>query len=218
MSTLLKSSYTVYMVYIERSPSRSSTMVMTLHIMEKFNINYSKKNVPAASRAQYKLMLTSKIEKVIKRMRWKVLEFLGKLDSNSNNNETYGFKCLKYPPAVEEMAQFENDLLLLIKNLEFKKVHNEFQMRLRDDIKEIKASNKMFVSANKLRHIYKMKKDEYKKLLRDNRTYWTKYRISQIKNLLVYTEMMDLLYYKTCQVHKLSRNVKIFLKCSKLPV
>ena len=63
----MKSSYTVYMVYIERAPSRSSTMVMTLHIMEKFNINYSKKNVPAASRAQYKLMLTSKIEKVIKR-------------------------------------------------------------------------------------------------------------------------------------------------------
>ena len=102
LSTLLKSSYTVYMVYIERAPSRSSTMVMTLHIMEKFNINYSKKNVPAASRAQYKLTLTSKIEKVIKRMRWKVLEFLGKLDSNSNNNETYGFKCLKYPPQLKK--------------------------------------------------------------------------------------------------------------------
>ena len=56
-------------------------------------------------------MLTSKIEKVIKRMRWKVLEFLGKLDSNSNKNETDGFKSLKFPPAVEEMAQFENDLL-----------------------------------------------------------------------------------------------------------
>ena len=69
MSTLLKSSYTVYMVYIEGAPSRSNTMVMTLHIMEKFNINYPKKNIPAASRAQYKLMLISKIEKVIKRMR-----------------------------------------------------------------------------------------------------------------------------------------------------
>ena len=43
-------------------------------------------------------------------------------------------------------------------------------MRLRDDIKEIKASNKMFVAANKSGHIYKMKKDEYKKLLRDNIT------------------------------------------------
>ena len=115
-------------------------------------------------------MLTSKIEKVIKRMRWKVLEFLGKLDSNSNKNETYSFKSLKCPPAVEETAQFENDLLLLIKNLEFKKVHNDFQMKLRDDIKEIKASNKVFVSADKSRHIYKMEKDEYNKLLRHNIT------------------------------------------------
>ena len=103
-------------------------------------------------------------------MRWKVSEFLGKLDSNRNKNETYGFKSLNCPPAVEEMAQFENDLLLLIKNLEFKKVRNEFQMRLRDDIKEIEASNKMFVSADKWRYIYKMEKDEYKKLLRDNIT------------------------------------------------
>ena len=110
-------------------------------------------------------MLTSKIEKVIKRMQWNILEFLGKLDSNSSKNETYDFKSLKCPPAVEEIAQFENDLSLLIKNLEFKKVHNDFQMSLCDDIKEIKASNKMFVSTDKSRYIYKMKLDKYKNLL-----------------------------------------------------
>ena len=89
----------------------------------------------------------------------KVLKFLGKLDSNSDKNEIYGFKSLKYPPAVEETMQFENGLLLSIKNLKFKKVHNDFQIRLRDDIKEIKATNKMFVSAKKSRQIYKMEKD-----------------------------------------------------------
>ena len=77
---------------------------------------------------------------------------------------------MKRPPAVEEMAQFKNDLLLLLKNVEFKKVNNDFQMRLRDDINEIKASNKMVVSADKSRHIYKIEKDEYKKLLRENIT------------------------------------------------
>ena len=80
-------------------------------------------------------MLISKIEKVIMRMRWKVLEFLGKLDSNSNKNKTCGFKSLKCSPAVEEMAQFENDLLLLINNVEFNKIHNNFQERLRQNIK-----------------------------------------------------------------------------------
>ena len=68
------------------------------------------------------------------------------------------------------MVLFENDLLLLNKNLEFKKVHNDFRMRLRDDIKQIKASNMMFVAANKSRHIYKMEEDEYKKLLRNSTT------------------------------------------------
>ena len=127
--------------------------------MKKSNVNYSKKNILTALIAQYKLMLISKIEKIINRMRWKVLEFLGKCDSNSNKNQKYSFKALKCPPTVKEMVQFQNDLLLLIQNLKFKKVHNDFQKRLRDDVKEIKASNKMFVSADKLRYIYKMEKD-----------------------------------------------------------
>ena len=37
-------------------------------------------------------------------------------------------------------------------------------------IEVIKASNKMFISADKSRHIYKMEKEEYKKLLQDNIT------------------------------------------------
>ena len=97
---------THFIWYILNAPSRSTTIVITPHIMRKFNINYSKKNIPTSSIAQYKLMLTSKVEQVKKRMRWKVLEFLGKLDSNCNKNETYSFNSLKCSPAVEEMAQF----------------------------------------------------------------------------------------------------------------
>ena len=69
------------------APSRSSTIAIKLQIMNKFDINYAKKNIATASVAQYKLMLTSKIEKVIKRVRWKVSEFLGKLDSNRNKTK-----------------------------------------------------------------------------------------------------------------------------------
>ena len=50
--------------------------------MEKLNIVYSKKNIPVSSKHQYKLIL-SKIEKVVKRMRWKVVEFYGKFGSNN---------------------------------------------------------------------------------------------------------------------------------------
>ena len=59
-------------------------------------------------------------------MRWKCVEFLGKLSSNVSK-EYYGFKSLKCPPAVEQMADFEIDLVNMIKNPpEFSKVNNVF--------------------------------------------------------------------------------------------
>ena len=67
--------------------------------------------------------------------------------------ERHGFKS-KCPPAVPELSQFENDLMYLVKNLEFRKVNNEFQNKLNNDINEIKTSDKVFVAADKSRHIY----------------------------------------------------------------
>ena len=89
-------------------------------------------------------------------MRQKVLEFQGKLDGNNKN--TYGFKSLKCPPPVNKMKNFENELLLMIKNIEFKNVKNEFQERLKEGINEIKVSEKIFVVPDKSKYIYKMEK------------------------------------------------------------
>ena len=58
---------------------------VTLLKMENFDTNYSSKNISVPSKHQYKIYLTSKVEKMIKRMRWKCLEFLGKLSSNVSN-------------------------------------------------------------------------------------------------------------------------------------
>lgn len=136
--------------------------------MEKFNINYSNKNIPIPTKRQYTLSLISKIEKIIKRMRWKVLEFQGKLDDSGK--ETYGFKSLKCPPPANELKNFENELLCMVKNIKFKNVNNDFQRILKEDIDEIKSSDKIFVAADKSRHIYKMDKQQYTKLLTENVT------------------------------------------------
>ena len=138
--------------------------------MKRFDVNYSKKNIPIPSKHNYKIMLVPKIEKVIKRMGWKALEFLGKLDNDDNNIETYGFKSTKCPSLVPELSQFENDLMYLVKNLEFRKVNNDFQNKLNNDINKINTSDKVFVAADKSRHIYKMEKGQYKKLLKENIT------------------------------------------------
>ena len=98
-------------------------------------------------------------------MKWKTLEFLGKLNSNSNTDQS-----IRCPPAVEELSNFENDLLLMIKNIEFRKINNSFQEKLSNDIKQIKNSDKVFISADKSRHVYKLGQSEYKKLLKWNIT------------------------------------------------
>ena len=92
--------------------------------MEEFNMNYSDKNIPIPSQQDYKLHLISKTEKFIKRIRWKALEFLGKLDSTEK--ETYGFRSRNCPPIVKEVANFENDLMMIIKNIQVKYIKERF--------------------------------------------------------------------------------------------
>ena len=98
-------------------------------------------------------------------MSWKALEFLGKLNKKNNNTETYGFQSIRFPPAVEELSNFENNLLLMIKNIEFRKINKSFQERLSNDIKQIKNNDKVLISANKSRNAYKLDQSQYKKLL-----------------------------------------------------
>ena len=99
-------------------------------------------------------------------MRWKTLDFLGKLDST--RKETYGFNSCKCPPIVDELSDFENELMLLVKNIEFKNFINNFQKNLNDDIKRINTTEKVRVKADKSRNICQLDKNDYKKYLREN--------------------------------------------------
>ena len=63
--------------------------------MERFDIDYSKKNIPLPAKREYKIQLIAKVESVRKRMRWKSLEFFNKL--SSSKIQTYGFPSNKCP-------------------------------------------------------------------------------------------------------------------------
>ena len=102
--------------------------------MEKFEIEYSMKYIPIPSQRQYKTQLIPEAEKLIKRMRWKILEFLGKLSSDNYNNGTFGFQSTKCPPPVNELADFEKDMMQMVKNIQFCKINNNFQQKLKGDI------------------------------------------------------------------------------------
>ena len=67
------------------------------------------------------------------------------------------------------MADFELDLMNMIKRLEFRKVNNVLQEQLNSDIEQIKKNNKIFVSADKSRNTM-LQQEEYTKLLKENVT------------------------------------------------
>ena len=144
----------------------TTSFMLGNHIMETFNITYSKKNIPIPSENQYKLKLIMKTGNFLNRIHWKVLAFLRKLKGSDKDN--YGFKTGKYPSSVKELVPFENDRIDIIKNLEFKRVNNEFQSNLRNDIRQIGESNNLFVSADKSRNICKVSKASYERIMYQN--------------------------------------------------
>ena len=78
--------------------------------MENINFNYSLKNISTPTKISYQLMLTEKIESVIKRMRWKVHFYLKK-DTRTIPYIKFGFKTKNYPSQCKGLKNFEKDLL-----------------------------------------------------------------------------------------------------------
>ena len=97
--------------------------------MEKFNISYSTKNIPLPSHNDYLQRLIERTEQFLYRMRWKAHSFLNP-DTTSFTKETYGFKSTKNPPSIEELKDFEDDMLKMIQSVKFKQVNNPFLNRL----------------------------------------------------------------------------------------
>ena len=94
----------------------------------------------------------------------------------------YGLKTFNTPPAVKELISFENDLFDLAKNIEFRKVHSDFQNELSEDIRKINDSEKAIIPADKTSNHYKVTKDQYNKMKKDSITATYKTTSNKIKN------------------------------------
>ena len=78
----------------------------------------------------------------------------------------YAYICLQ----PDEVADFQKDMMLIVKNIHFRKISNDFQQKLKHDIRDIKSINKVFLPSDKSRNIYKLENEQYSKLLRENVT------------------------------------------------
>lgn len=136
--------------------------------MESRNLGYSAKNIPIVSKDVYTKELINKTELFIKRVRWKVYHFLSK--NEHDGRETYGFRTTNTPPKNPLLYEFENDLYDMIKNIDYRKVKNDFQSKILNDIKSIRTKEKIYVKADKTRNLYEVEPHEYEKMLSDNIT------------------------------------------------
>ena len=120
-----------------------STLIVSSSIgMEKVNLGYSTKNIPLPSRSEYMKNFIEKTEHFLRRMRWKAYHFLNPTESTTK--ETYGFKSPNSPLRVNELIPFEDGMLNLIQNIQFKDVKCKFQNQMNSDIKnKIKKPSKL---------------------------------------------------------------------------
>ena len=133
------------------------------------NLGYSLKNIPIRSQQNLIKTMICQIEKFIRRLRWKAF-FFDQQNHTAAKNETYGFKSENAPPQHKDLNAFENDLYELVKSIQFKKVRNQLQQQLASDVKEIKKSSNMFISAVKTTNLYELQVPHYRKLLNENIT------------------------------------------------
>ena len=137
--------------------------------MERFNLSYSTKNIPLPSRYDYLQQLIEKTEQFLRRMRSKAHFFLNP-ETTPCSKETYGFKSTKNPPPIEELKDFEDDMLKMIQSVKFKQVSNPFLSKLKEDTDSIQTEPKLLIAADKTTNFYKLEPSEYNDLLEKNIT------------------------------------------------
>ena len=77
-------------------------------------------------------------------------------------------KSRKCAPQVESMKGFKKDLTKMIENIQFRRVFSTFLLKLNEDIKNIKSSKKMFISADITQNFYEVEKEDHEKILYKN--------------------------------------------------
>ena len=79
-------------------------------------------------------------------------------ENESESTFNYGFKTRKCPLQYKDLIEFEDDLQKMISKIQFRRVNSNFQNRLKNDIRSVPSSKKVFLFADKTRNIYEMEK------------------------------------------------------------
>ena len=89
-------------------------------------------------------------------------------DVSTSSKDTYGFKSTKNPPPVDELMEFEDDMLKMVQSTKFIQVNNPFLNKLKNDTEHIKKETKLLIAAGT--NFYKLEPSKYNDLLEQNIT------------------------------------------------
>ena len=133
--------------------------------MEKKNFGYSMKNIPLHSFKEYKLQLLDSMGKFVHNLRWRAFFFKNQDKSSKRKKPTYDFRSLRQAPACHELRKLEESLYDMARNVKPRKFHNSLQTKLTADKNSISNEERLFVAADKTSNFYKMKKEDYNRIM-----------------------------------------------------
>ena len=152
---------------IHLSDTCSLTVELSQSTMEPIVFENSDKNIPVHGRKTFLKMFINAVEVFDKNLRWAAYFFLNP-DKVPAHKNWYGFKSNNPAPYVKELKDFQDDLLKLTKNLEFRTSQNDFMDELNRDLEKIDETQKVIVNADKTSNKYLIEKDDYIELLEKN--------------------------------------------------
>ena len=98
--------------------------------MEKFDFDFSLKNIPLPLRIYFSKLLIAKTCDFIERLRWKVFFFLNPDAKRKEVPESFGFNTTRSAPQSSELSDFESDLFDLVTNIKYRENHkNHFLIK-----------------------------------------------------------------------------------------
>ena len=134
-------------------------------VYSKVQFNYSMKNIPIPPRDEYILQLTHSVEKFVRNLRWRVK---CSQKPSTEQTEKYGFPSPKHPGAVQDLKLLETRLMAMVRDIEFRNFTDEFQERLKEDVRQIREAPELIVEADKTSNHYKLTTNQFKDLLNKN--------------------------------------------------
>ena len=135
--------------------------------MDPIVFENSDKNIPVHDRKTFLKTFINAVEVFDRNLRWATFFYLNPNLVPQQKN-WYGFKSNNPAPQVMELNSFQNDLLKLAQNVEFRTCRNNFMEELNRDLERVNETQKLIVNADKTSNKYLIGKDNYKKLLDKN--------------------------------------------------